>query len=198
MTTRDDPRFLRSREAILEAARDLLLAHGPSAVTHHQIAAHAGIARATVYRHWPRTDQLLAEAMATVPMPFFGSLERPVRAWLVGELTAIARQLEEDDVLAVSTTLANAALWDDAMDARRATFAATLGDRVTSAVLEAERSGELELSVEPGAAAALLVGPVYYRAVIEHATSSVEMIERWVAALGTWSSNAGPRPGGTT
>ena len=188
----DDPRFLRSREVILNAARELLLAHGPSAVTHQQIAEHAGIGRATVYRHWPRTDQLLAEAMATVPMPFFNSPTRPVRVWLIRELAALARELEQDDVLAVSTTLANSALWDPEMDARRGAFAATLTERLSAAVQEAQRLGELELEVEPAGVAALLIGPIYYRATIEHTTTDPGTIEHCIANLGTWTSVNGP------
>lgn len=76
-----------------------------------------------VYRHWPRTDELLAEAMATGAMPFFDAPVSPVWAWLVSKFTAIAGQLEHDDVLADSTTLADAALWATDMDTRRATFA---------------------------------------------------------------------------
>jgi hypothetical protein len=62
-------------------------------------------------------------AAATVPMPFLDKPTVPTRAWLRLELTAIARQLDLDDVRAVSTTLANSALWDQDVDARRAQFA---------------------------------------------------------------------------
>jgi AcrR family transcriptional regulator len=184
----DDPRYLRSREAILRAARGLLLQHGPTAVTHQQVAEKAGVGRATVYRHWPRADQLLADAMATVPMPFFDTPVSPLRAWLVTELTTIARQLENDDVLAVSTTLAHAALWDTAMDARRADFASALATRLTTAVEEAQRLGELEPQVPIDSAAAVLVGPIYYRATIERSTTSRATIDSLVDALGTWNS----------
>lgn len=182
-----DPRYLRSRDAILQAARELLLTQGPSAVTHQQIAEHAGIGRATVYRHWPRTDQLLAEAMATVPMPFFESPNRPFRAWLVRELRTLARQLEQHDVLAVATTLAQAALWDTSLDERRAAFAATLDGRLQAVVQDAERLGELHLRVDPHDVSALLIGPIYYRATIEHLPASDDLISRSVTALGDWT-----------
>jgi AcrR family transcriptional regulator len=184
-----DPRFERSREAIVAAARELLLARGPGAVTHGQIADHAGIGRATVYRHWPRTDQLLAEAMATVPMPFFERAASPYRAWLSRELTAIADQLENDDVRAVTTTLANTALWDPAMDARRAGFAAVLAERLTAALVEAEKLGELSLRTDPATVAAMTIGPIYYRATIERAPADAALIERCVAAAGTWNGS---------
>ena len=45
-----DPRTVRSREAILAAARHLLLHHGPAAVTHQRVAEQAGVGRATVSR----------------------------------------------------------------------------------------------------------------------------------------------------
>ncbi|GEA86912.1 TetR/AcrR family transcriptional regulator [Cellulomonas cellasea] len=186
-TPRDDPRFLRSREAIGGAARALLLAHGPGAITHARVAEHAGIARATVYRHWPRTDQLLAEAMATVPMPFFDAPGTPTRDWLVRELTALARQLDLHDVRVVATTLANAALWEEHMDARRAGFADLLTARLTEALEAAQARGEVELHAAPRDAAALAVGPLYYRATIERGTTDDATVAALVDHLGRWS-----------
>jgi len=183
-----DPRFLRSREAILNAARDLLLAHGPTAVTHNRIAEHSGIGRATVYRHWPRTDQLLAEAMSTVPMPFFGEPSSPFRDWLVRELAEVARQLEHDDVRAVATTLASTALWDSAMAARRAGFAAVLSERLATALELAEHQKELSLRADASLVAALTIGPLYYRATIEGAPADTDLIEHCVESVGTWTS----------
>ena len=114
-----DPRFLRSQQAIVNAARQLLLSHGPTAVTHAQVAEAAGVGRATVYRHWPRTDLLLAEAMATVPLPFFDAPGTPTKDWIRAELTTIARQLELDDVRAVTTTLPVAHPWPGPTGRRR-------------------------------------------------------------------------------
>ena len=186
MSTQSDPRFQRSREAIVAAARELLLSQGPTAVTHSQIAAHAKIGRATVYRHWPRTDQLLAEAMATVPMPFFQRAASPYRDWLTSELAAIARQLELDDVRAVATTLASAALWDPDMDARRAGFARLLTERLVVGLAEAEQHGELSSPAGAATVAATTIGPIYYRTTIERAPADAALIERCVAAVGTW------------
>ncbi|MBT2503575.1 TetR/AcrR family transcriptional regulator [Curtobacterium sp. ISL-83] len=186
METTGDPRFLRSQEAIITAARQLLLREGPPAITHNRVAEEAGIGRATVYRHWPRTDQLLAEAMATVPLPFFDTPSSPYIAWLRRELTAIARQLEQDDVLAVTTTLASTSLWDPAMDTRRAGFAQIVADKLADGLREAEQCGELVTTSALSDAAALAVGPIYYRATIERASIDGETIERCVQAVGHW------------
>ena len=188
MSTETDPRFLRSQEAILNAARALLLESGPTVVTHAQVADRAGVGRATVYRHWPRADLLLAEAMATVPMSFLDNPSVPTRDWLRRELTAIARQLDLDDVRAVSTTLANSALWDAAMDARRAHFASILADRLAAALDDAQARGEITLALPSRHAAALAIGPLYYRSTIERATAAPELVEAAVAALGAWTT----------
>ncbi|QTE28182.1 TetR/AcrR family transcriptional regulator [Pengzhenrongella sicca] len=185
-SSRHDPRFLRSRAAIVNAARELLVAHGPGAITHARVAEQAGIARATVYRHWPRTDQLLAAAMTTVPMPFFDAPSVPTRAWLVHELTAIARQLDHHDVRVVATTLANAALWEDDMDARREGYARLLTNRLTEALEVAQARGEVDLHTAPRHAAALAIGPIYFRATIERDSTDDELIAAAVENLGRW------------
>jgi len=185
--TGTDPRFLRSREAILHAARELLLERGPTAVTHVHVAERAGVGRATVYRHWPRAELLLMETMATVPMPFFAEPTVPTRDWLRRELTAIARQLDLDDVRAVATTLATTALWDQDMDARRAQFAGILAGRLAAALDDAQARGEITLAVPSQDAAAMAIGPMYYRSTIERAAADAGLIEATIAALGTWS-----------
>lgn len=187
MSEKTDPRFVRSRQGILKAARELLLAHGPSAVTHSRIAETTGIGRATVYRHWPRTHELLAEAMATVPMPFFDVPRPPIRQWLKGELTALAKDLEQDDVRAVATTLANSALWDPAMDRRRAAYAGLLSERLVPALLHAEQSGELALTADADSIPALLIGPIYFRATIERARTDALLIDACINSIGYWN-----------
>jgi AcrR family transcriptional regulator len=184
--TETDPRFLRSREAILHAARELLLESGPTAVTHVQVAERAEVGRATVYRHWPRAELLLVEAMATVPMPFFDEPTVPTRDWLRRELTAMARQLDLDDVRAVSTTLAATALWDQNMDTRRAQFASVLSGRLAAALDDAHTRGEITLAIPSQNAAAIAIGPMYYRSTIERIPTDSGLIEAAIAALGTW------------
>ncbi|MGW6442855.1 TetR/AcrR family transcriptional regulator [Lentzea sp. NPDC055074] len=189
MTNETDPRFQRSREAILNAARELLLESGPAAVTHVQVAERAGVGRATVYRHWPRPEPLLVEAMATVPMPFLDKPTVPTRDWLHRELTAIARQLELDDVRAVSTTLANTALWDETMDARRAQFAGILTARLAAVLDDARTRGEIVLALPSRDAAAMTIGPMYYRSTIERAPTDSTLIDAAINALGAWSTD---------
>jgi AcrR family transcriptional regulator len=58
-----DRRIARSREAVLTAARELLVQGGPSAVTVDAVVARSGVAKSTIYRHWASRDELLVDVM---------------------------------------------------------------------------------------------------------------------------------------
>jgi AcrR family transcriptional regulator len=68
MTTRTDPRPARSRARLLDAATALLRSGGPSAVTVDAVTRASNVARATLYRHFPSGNDLLAAAFhALIP-----------------------------------------------------------------------------------------------------------------------------------
>jgi AcrR family transcriptional regulator len=84
-----DPRPARSRARLLDAATALLRSGGPSAVTIDAVTRSANVARATLYRHFPSANDLLAAAFMSLitpaPMPpNEGSLRERLIA-IVGE-----------------------------------------------------------------------------------------------------------------
>src|ERR1700687_528330 len=68
-----DPRPARSRARLLDAATALLRSGGPGAVTIDAVTRSANVARATLYRHFPSANDLVAAAfmrlIPTAPMP---------------------------------------------------------------------------------------------------------------------------------
>ncbi|RMI30218.1 TetR/AcrR family transcriptional regulator [Nocardia stercoris] len=58
-----DPRTVRSRDAALAAARELLIEHGLAGLTHGAVAARSGISRATLYRLWPESPDLVRDSI---------------------------------------------------------------------------------------------------------------------------------------
>jgi AcrR family transcriptional regulator len=84
-----DPRPARSRARLLDAATALLRSGGPSAVTIDAVTRSANVARATLYRHFPSANDLLAASFMSLippaPMPpDEGSLRERLIA-IVGE-----------------------------------------------------------------------------------------------------------------
>ena len=96
-----DPRPARSRARLLDAATALLRSGGPSAVTIDAVTRSANVARATLYRHFPSANDLLAAAFMSLippaPMP-------PDEGSLRERLTAIVAAWGES-ISEVPTTL---------------------------------------------------------------------------------------------
>ncbi|MGZ8801657.1 MAG: TetR/AcrR family transcriptional regulator [Mycobacterium sp.] len=68
--TSGDPRPARSRARLLDAATALLRSGGPGAVTVDAVTRSANVARATLYRHFPSANDLVAAAfMSLIPPP---------------------------------------------------------------------------------------------------------------------------------
>jgi AcrR family transcriptional regulator len=86
---RGRPRSEKARRAILDAAIELLLARGLEAVSMDEVADHAGVSKATIYRWWPTKETLALDALyhewdtARSSLPDTGSLR--------GDLLAIVR-----------------------------------------------------------------------------------------------------------
>jgi AcrR family transcriptional regulator len=59
----EDPRPAITRQHVLQAARMILAADGQAAVTPTRLEEVSGVARSTIYRHWPNASAVLAEAM---------------------------------------------------------------------------------------------------------------------------------------
>jgi AcrR family transcriptional regulator len=60
---RGRPRSEKARNAILDAAAELLLEHGLGAVSMDAVAGRAGVSKATIYRWWPTKETLALDAI---------------------------------------------------------------------------------------------------------------------------------------
>src|SRR5579871_5389938 len=85
---RGRPRSEKAHKAILDAAAELLLARGLSAVSMDAVAERAGVSKATIYRWWPTKETLALDALytewaAAAPAPRdTGSLRKDLLALL--------------------------------------------------------------------------------------------------------------------
>jgi AcrR family transcriptional regulator len=184
----NDPRAVRSREAMTAAARRLLVGEGPGAVTHQRVAELAGVGRATVYRHWPRAEQLLLDAMGGTDLPFFKDPETPVRPWLHRQLRQMTDELSVPAVAGVALTLAQSSLSDPVVAARHDDSNRAVTERLAAAVAVAVAAGELRTDATPLDLTALLVGPLHFRTVVLRAEVPDAFIDRLLDAVGTWRS----------
>lgn len=89
-----DPRLDATRSHSLEAALELLQDKGVVAVTHGAVSARTGISRSTLYRHWPKLQDLRNAAFARAAKaevdakPIDGPLKTDL-IWIIGHLMKV-------------------------------------------------------------------------------------------------------------
>jgi AcrR family transcriptional regulator len=68
-----------ARERILDTAFQLFYAHGPRGVGVDTVIAGSGVAKATLYKHFPRKDDLVLAYLDKVDQTWFGQLRAAAR-----------------------------------------------------------------------------------------------------------------------
>src|SRR3954470_21573704 len=92
-----------ARNRILDTAFRLFYAHGPRGVGVDTVVAHSGVAKATLYKHFPRKDDLVVAYLDRVDQAWFGHLREPARQagdeprqQLVGAFDALATACQRE------------------------------------------------------------------------------------------------------
>jgi AcrR family transcriptional regulator len=169
---REDPRPALSRARLLDAATSLLSTGGPSAVTVDAVTRAANVARATLYRHFPSGNDLLAAAfVALIPPAPMPPEEGSLRDRLTALVEAQAESMAEAPALlsAMSWLAMGSGIehWPAGPAARDSAEVATLRERIAeqySAPFDAlfdspEAKAEFG-NVDRAQAIALLLGPI--------------------------------------
>jgi TetR/AcrR family transcriptional regulator of autoinduction and epiphytic fitness len=147
---------LRAREdAILASVNRLLAEKGFDLMTVDQVAADVGIAKASLYKHFPSKEDLAAAAMVRVldrALAFLQSLDSGPSLSAVDRLRSVARwtmqvQLagEMPSLPSQNSTLRQALLSNRDYMARLIELSDKLGGWIT----EAQRAGEMNPSLPP-------------------------------------------------
>jgi TetR/AcrR family transcriptional regulator, regulator of autoinduction and epiphytic fitness len=163
-TDRDpDPRIERTRRAVLDSALALLIERGYGEVTIEAVAAHSGVAKSTIYRHWPGRAELIHDAFhelkPTMPVPTEGS----VRVRLVGVLESLARNVAASQWSACLPALIDAAERDPAARELNNRLAQTGRESIAGLLREGVADGELPADLDAGLMAEALAGPIILR-----------------------------------
>ena len=86
------PRSEEARRKALAAATDLIVERGVSNLTIEEVASRSGVAKTTIYRHWPERGSLVLDTVracfGAVPTPDTGSLRGDLDAYFNGMVMA--------------------------------------------------------------------------------------------------------------
>jgi AcrR family transcriptional regulator len=159
-----DPRPERTRKVVLEAAIALVLERGYGGCTVEAIVERTGVARTTIYRHWPSRTELLADALSAkaeqVQLPDTGTL----RGDLVEFLTTSSHRLEENPLyhsLQTIPGLIEAAKREPALVSVAARSTAALISTIRSILQKAKARREIRRNCKLDVMANVIVGAIY-------------------------------------
>jgi AcrR family transcriptional regulator len=158
-----DQRVRRSKEAVLETAIQLLQETGLGGVSVDEIVKRSGVAKTTIYRHWPSRTALLLEACSKIGPKFESPDTGSVRGDLLELATTIAGRLRTKNFSSVLPSVIDAAERDPEIEAVHTRIHAAILAPLYSAIERGKKRGELPRKCAASEIVASVVGPLFYR-----------------------------------
>lgn len=173
---------------MLGATAELLGECGFDAITIEAIADRSGVARSTIYRHWPDRLELLMEAVRSQGISFVPPDTGTLRSDLVAALEPLCAALSHPKIGPMIGSLLAEARRDPTLAELHETLTRRrLGVAVT-VVGRAVARGEFPRDVDARQFAHDISAPLFFRAFVTHDPLDAEFVaahvDRWIAIYG--------------
>jgi AcrR family transcriptional regulator len=186
-----DPRVTRTHHLVLDAASDLLAEEGYSGFTVDGVAARSGVAKTTIYRHWPTRFDLLSATMACfdecMATPDTGSLRTDVELLL----KQVAGELAEAPWSKSLPGMLEGAERDPDLAAHQLAIFDAHAAALRAVLARGRARGELRPGADLEVAFAALAGPLFFRRLVlrQRTTNHQvdELIEQVFAGITDWA-----------
>ena len=148
---------------MLDAALGLLIERGYGELTIEAVAERSGVAKSTIYRHWPSRLELINDAFLelkpTLPVPTEGD----VRERVVAMLEHLAQNVAASRWSACLPTLIDAAERDPTARELNTRLAGAGRQSLAALLAEGVERGELRADLDTDLIAEALAGPIILR-----------------------------------
>jgi AcrR family transcriptional regulator len=173
------PRSEPARLAILRTTLKLLGESGFSDLTIEDVAAHASVGKATVYRWWPNKAALIADAFASsttrkLHFPDTGS----VRTDMSQQMRQLVKIFRSRRGRIVSAILGGGQSDRDLIAAFRERFLKPRRQEAYATLRRGIQRGELRADVDMDLLLDSLYGPIYMRFLIRHDNLTSDFVDR--------------------
>ncbi len=183
--SRGRPRSQEADRAILTATVDLLAERGLDGMSIEEVAARAGVGKATIYRRWPSKGLLALDAFVVSfaeqqPLPDTGTL----RGDLVAALSAWVRAVTGTSMGRMLTGLIAEAQYDPELRAAwRDRVLEPLRAQYRIMLDRAAARGEIRLSVDQDVVLDLFFGSAQHRLLLGHLPLTEDFIDEVVDVI---------------
>jgi len=176
----ESARTRRTRDAVVQAAVRLLLDGGTAAVTVEAVVQRSGVARSTIYRHWPTRMEMVAAAFAELIPPLAAPrLDGGLSEQLESILCPLAEQIATEQFAALVPSLLAGAARDPDLAPFHAQFVSQQREPVR-AVLRQAVQGQALRPLVLDEAVSQLVGPLLFQRVILGETVTPQFAKRLI------------------
>jgi len=177
--TGENPRTTRIRDIVLPAVIELLLAEGGGAVTALRVSEHAGVARSTIYQHWPDQHTLLLDAIDRIMTPHTPTtITNNLKDDLTTSLANLRRRMTWQPFRALFSTLLDHANRDQAFVAAQHRFVSGVLEPIRDILTTATQRGDLPSTLDIDEAIAQLAGPMFTQHIMLRTTISDQLITK--------------------
>jgi len=161
--TNEDERVRRSKQAVLTATFRLLSETGLTGVSVDAVSRRSGVAKTTIYRHWPSRSALVLDACSKLKpqseAPDTGSLKGDAMILAMN----LASRLRTARWATVLPSIIDVAERDPELADLHSRIQAEMTTAFRSVVEHAQQRGELSRNRRPSEVVALILGPIFYR-----------------------------------
>jgi AcrR family transcriptional regulator len=160
------PRSEEARRKALAAATELILERGVSHLTIEEVASRSGVAKTTIYRHWPERGALVLDTVracfGAVPTPDTGSLRGDLDTYFNGMIMVDL----SGPIGSLMPSLIEAAAHDGEIELLVDKVSQERQRPILDIVERAQARGELPADLDPRVVIGTIVGPIVFRKLI--------------------------------
>ena len=161
--SRSQEQVLRSKEAVLKTTFQLLMENGLGGVSVDEVAKRSGVAKTTIYRHWPSRTALLLDACSKLGAKFDAPDTGTVQGDVMAIASGIAARLRAKNFSSVMPSIIDAAERDNKIAALHARIHSDTLAPLYTVLERAKERGEISRHRVTSEIVAALVGPLFYR-----------------------------------
>lgn len=178
-------RGARSRERILRVATELCADRGYAAVTMEAVAVAAKVGKPTLYRWWSSKAQLLLDALLeNVSKSYFlipdtGDIEADLKTWISHFVDLFA----DPPLRALCVGVIGAHTQDPDLKSQVISRIHRPAREHNQARIRAEQSAGRLAGIDPDLLEDLLIGPLWYRALISDMPVDIDLADQLAAAV---------------
>jgi AcrR family transcriptional regulator len=175
-----DPRVARSRKAVIAAGVDLISDGGIRAFSIDAVTARSGVAKSTIYRHWPTRSDLLADVVSSLHRDLVVPDEGSLRADIHVLMHRLARELATQDWAKSLTAIIGEAEHDAELAELHGEMVHHFMTPAYEALARARDRGDLRRDIDIELATEFIYGALFHRRLVLHGTSTKREVDELV------------------